>query len=105
MCLPSGNLTPLQPPIFGLSPCSLVAVTTKSYPLPFSTSLTTYSRVALLTVSISVHCSLFAPFWYTLYRVMTAPLLAGCFHVKITLLFFMLHVVFTASGTSVQMKQ
>ena len=71
---------------FGLSPSSLVAVMANWYTFPLSNSIFNSLTETSLIFLISVHCPSFpsvTTLWYTVYIVITFPLLSGSLHFKV----------------------
>ena len=71
---------------FRLSPSSLVAVMANWYTFPLSNVIFNSLTETSLILLISVHRPTFpsvTTLWYTVYMVITFPLLSGCFHFRV----------------------
>ena len=71
---------------FRLSPSSLVAVMANWYTFPLSNVIFNSLTETSLIFFISVHCPTFpsvTTLWYTVYMVITFPLLSGSFHFRV----------------------
>ena len=71
---------------FRLSPSSLVAVMANWYTFPLSNAIFNSLTETSLIFFISVHCPTFpsvTTLWYTVYMVITFPLLSGSFHFRV----------------------
>ena len=71
---------------FRLSPSSLVAVMANWYTFPLSNVIFNSLTETWLIFLISVHCPTFpsvTTLWYTVYMVITFPLLSGSFHFRV----------------------
>ena len=74
------------PSCFRLSPSSLVAVIANWYTFPLSNVIFNSLTETSLIFFISVHCPTFpsvTTLWYTVYMVITFPLLSGSFHFRV----------------------
>ena len=70
---------------FRLSPSSLVAVMANWYTFPLSNAIFNSLTETSLILLITVHCPTFpsvTTLWYTVYMIITFPLLSGSFHFK-----------------------
>ena len=97
--LPCGTSTNCILSSLELSPYLLLAVTSTLYFWPISTFTTSLRLETSVIFLVSFHCLSFRVPWYTVYTVISAPLLVGLSQFKVISSAFTLYVKATADGT------